>query len=187
MPEIERDRPASTWRLGEVGRQRSELLASRLSSFSPEAVWSSTEPKAVETAEIVAGAFGVPVQIADGLEEHHRDGIPFYPRRDDFEAAVEQFFCKPDQLVLGTETAVQARVRMTAAIDDIIDAGQTDSIVVTHGTVMTLYVAGVAGIRPMCFWRSLGLPSYVVLTVPDMHILSTVEAVIANDARAPDG
>ena len=128
MPEIEPDRPASTCRLGEIGRQRSELLASSLSSFNPEAVWSSTEPKAIETAEIVAGAFGVPVQIADGLEEHHRDGTPFYPRRDDFEAAVERFFCKPDQLVLGTETAGQARDRMTGAIDDIIDAGQTDSM-----------------------------------------------------------
>ena len=149
-----------------MGRQRSELLASSLSSFRPEVIWSSREPKAVESAEIVAGAFGVPVQIADGLEEHHRDGTPFYPRRDDFEAAVERFFCKPDQLVLGTETAVQARDRMTAAIDDIIDAGQTDSIVVTHGTVMTLYVASVAGVRPMDFWRRLGLPSYVVLGLP---------------------
>ena len=105
MPEIEPDRPASTWRLGEIGRQRSELLASSLSSFNPEVIWSSTEPKAVESAEIVATSFGVPVQTAVGLEEHHRDGVPLYPRRDDFEAAVEQFFCKPDQLVLGTETA----------------------------------------------------------------------------------
>ena len=112
-----------------------------------------------------------------GLEEHHRDGVPFYPTNDEFEAAVERFFCKPVRLVLGTETAEQARDRMTAAIDDIIDAGQTDTIVVTHGTVMTLYVAGVAGIRPMAFWRRLGLPSYVVLTVPDMHLLSTVETL----------
>ena len=177
MPEIEPDRPASTWRLGEIGRQRSELLASRLSSFNPEVIWSSREPKAVETAEIVAGTFGVPVQTAVGLEEHHRSGVPFYPTNDEFEAAVEQFFCKPDQLVLGTEAAEQARDRMTAAIDEIIDAGQTDTIVVTHGTVMTLYVAGVAGIRPMAFWRRLGLPSYVVLTVPDMHLLSTVETL----------
>ena len=66
---------------------------------------------------------------------------------------------------------------MAAAIDEVIDAGQTDSIVVTHGTVITLYVASVAGVRPMAFWRLLGLPSYVVLTLPDMHILSTVETL----------
>ena len=150
-------------------------------------IWSSTEPKAVETADIVAGAFGVPVQIANGLEEHHRDGVPFYPTRDEFDGAVEQFFRSPDQLVLGTETAEQARDRMAAAIDEVIDAGQADSIVVTHGTAITLYVASVAGVRPMAFWHRLGLPSYVVLTLPDMHILSTVESVVSKEATNRDG
>ena len=187
VPEIEPDRPASAWRLGEIGRQRSELLASRLRSFRPGVVWSSREPKAVETVEIVAGAFGVPVQIANGLEEHHRDGVPFYPTRDEFDGAVEQFFRSPDQLVLGTETAEQARDRMAAAIDEIIDAGQADTIVVTHGTVITLYVASVAGVRPMAFWHRLGLPSYVVLTLPDMHILSTIESVVSKEATNRDG
>ena len=177
VPEIERDRPASTWRLGVVGRQRSEQMASRLRDFSPDVVWFSREPKAVETAEIVAGALGVPVQVADGLEEHHRDGVPFYPTTDEFEAVVERFFCNPDQLVFGSETAVQARGRMSAALDDVVELGHADSIVVTHGTVMTLYVASVAGIPPMDFWRRLGLPSYVVLELPGNKILQTVESV----------
>ena len=90
---------------------------------------------------------------------------------------VERFFCKPDQLVLGDETAEQARCRFAAAIEGVIDAGQTDTIVVTHGTVMTLYLASVSDVRPMCFWRRLGLPSYVVLGLPDMHILSTVDTI----------
>ena len=177
MPEIKRDTPASAWRLSEIGCQRSELLAARLRDFSPEVIWSSRESKAVETAEVVATAFGVPVQIADGLEEHHRSGGPYFPTEAEFEKAVEHFFCKPDQLVLGTETAKQALNRFTPAINEIIDVGQMDNIVVTHGTVMTLYVASFAGVRPMYFWRRLGLPSFVVLALPDMHIQSTVESV----------
>ncbi len=178
-PEIEPDQPASEWRLNEVGRRRAELLADRLRGFSPDTVWSSREPKAVETAEIVAAAFGVPVRTADGLEEHHRIGVPYFPTRDEFESAVEQLFCSPDQLVFGTETAGQALSRFTAAIDDVIDAGQTDTVVVTHGTVMQLYAASVAGVRPMGFWRRLGMPSFVVLTLPDLHIASIVENVTA--------
>lgn len=177
LPEIKRDRPASAWRLGDVGRQRSELLASRLRDFNTEVVWSSREAKAVQTAEIVAGALSVPVQVVDGLEEHHRDSVPFYPTTGEFEAAVERFFCNPDQLVLGVETGVQARDRMAAAIGRVVDAGHTDNIVVTHGTVMTLYVANVTGARPMDFWRRLGLPSYVVLELPGNRILSTVETL----------
>ncbi len=79
--------------------------------------------------------------------------------------------------MLGSETAEQARDRMSAAIDDIVESGQQDSIVVTHGTVMTLYVASVADADPMRFWRRLGLPAYVVLGLPGNDILETVEAV----------
>jgi len=177
MPEIQPDTPASDWRLGALGRRRSELVAARLQDLSPSVVWCSREPKAVETAEIVAASFGVPVQVADGLEEHHRHNVPFYPTPDEFESAVERFFCNPGRLVLGSETAEQARDRMSAAIDDIVESDQQDSIVVTHGTVMTLYVASIVDVAPMCFWRRLGLPSYVVLGLPGNHILQTVETV----------
>ena len=175
MPEMEPDKPASAWKLGEVGRCRSKLLASKLKEYSPDVIWSSREPKAIETAEIVAKGFGVPVELADGLEEHHRDNVPFLSSKDEFEQAIERFFLRPDELVLGTETAEQACDRFAAAIDEVIDAGQADSIVVTHGTVMTLYLASVAGVRRMDFWRKLGLPSYVALGVPDMRIQSIVD------------
>ena len=177
MPEGELDRPASAWRLGEIGRRRSELLATQLCGFNPSVVWCSKEPKAVETAEIVAGVFGIPVRIADGLEEHHRSAGLFFPTQEEFEAAVERFFCKPDQLVLGTETAEQALGRITASIDTVIEAEQTDTVVITHGTVMTLYLASIAGVRRMSLWSRLGLPSFVVLTLPEKQMHAIVERV----------
>ena len=179
-PEIEPDQPASEWRLNEVGRRRAELLADRLRGFSPDTGLVKQRAQGwSRPREIVAAAFGVPVRTADGLEEHHRRGVPYFPTRDEFESAVEQLFCSPDRLVLGTETAEQALSRFTAAIDDVIDAGQTDTVVVTHGTVMALYAASVAGVRPMGFWRRLRLRSFVVLTLPDMQIASIVENVTA--------
>ena len=177
MPEIEPDKPASSWRLGELGRHRSDLLAARLRGFSPQAVWSSREPKAIETAETVASAFGIPASTLAGLEEHDRSNVPFFETMDEFERAVEHFFREPDRLVLGTETAEQALERFTIAIDQIISAGHADSVVVTHGTVMTLYAARVAGVRQMCFWSRLGLPSFVVMTLPDMDIQSVADSV----------
>ena len=183
MPEIERDKPASAWDLGDVGRCRARMLAERLSEFSPKLVWSSREPKAVETAEIVAKALGVPVEIVDGLEEHHRDNVPFWDEREAFESAVERSLTGPDRLVFGTETANQARDRFTAALDKVIGVGHTDSIVVTHGTVMTLYVASIAGVQMMSFWRRLGLPSYVVLTLPERRIQSLIEDVTVEEAE----
>ena len=145
-------------------------------------IWSSREPKAITTAQIVANEFRVPFEIADGLEEQHRDNVPFLSQ-EKFEAAVERFFRCPNRLVLGAETAEQARDRFAAAIDKVIDAGQMDSILVTHGTVMTLYVASVAGVQMMNFWRRLELPSYVVLTLPDMQIQSFVGDVAVEEAK----
>ncbi len=61
----------------------------------------------------------------------------------------------------------------------MIEAGQADNIVVTHGTVMTLYAAGVAGVEPKRLWRRLGTPSFVVLGLPDPHVSCVVERVTA--------
>jgi broad specificity phosphatase PhoE len=154
----------------------SECLAERLASYGPSVISCSREPKAVETAEIVARAFAVPVRPVDGLEEHHRENVPFLSPSE-FEESVRQLFSRPDRLVLGTETARQALDRFTVAVDGLIESQQSDSIVVTHRTVMTLYVADVAGVEPMCFWTRLRLPSFVALTVPDLRIDSIVDSV----------
>ena len=105
--------------------------------------------------------------------------MPYFPTREEFEEAIEQFFNRPDQLVLGTETAAQSLNRFTAAVDRVVGQGHTESIVVTHGTVMTLYVASVTDVRPICLWRKLGLPSYVGLRLPDMQRYTVVESVVS--------
>ena len=176
-PQIERDKPASAWRLSRSGRARCEFLSAKLLNFNPRVIWCSKEPKAVETAEIIAHALGVPTQIADGFEEHHRSSVRFIPSRVEFEEAIARFFREPDRLVFGTETAKQALDRFSSAIDRVVEAVPADSVVVTHGTVMTLYAASLARVPPMHFWRRLGMPSFAVFTLPDRRILSVVENV----------
>lgn len=185
MPDVDPSKSASNWRLGIVGRCRAKILATKLSFLDPELIWSSREPKAVETAGIVARSFDVPVRLADGLEEHHRDEVPCLPKRE-FESAVETFFNRPDQLVLDSETAEQACKRFTASIENAIETGQDDLVVVTHGTVISLFVASVARVHSMSFWRRLGLPSYVVLTLPLMEIQNTVCSVTAPEGADLD-
>ena len=167
-PKIEPDKPASTWRLSERGRTKAKLLADELRVFTPTSIWCSKEPKAIETAQILAGVLNLSANIADGLEEHHRSSVPYFPTHDEFEQAVQQFFRNPQQLVLGDETAEQSLRRFTAAINRIIATNTAESaIVVTHGTVMSLYMANVSSVEPICFWRNLETPSFVVLTPPE--------------------
>ncbi len=170
QPEIEPDRPAATWRLSELGRRRAESLAARLGHYRANVIWCSREPKAKETGEIIGHALGLPLRVRDGLEEHHRRNVPFIQSAQEFEQAVEEFLSRPARLVLGSETANQARDRFTAAIEAVLQADFEDVIVVTHGTVMALYLARIANVEPMSFWRELKTPCFVGVEIPRMRV-----------------
>ena len=120
---------------------------------------------------------GVPHREFEGLHEHDRSNVEFLPS-EDFDLAVASFFQSPDELVLGRETALQAKERFSAAIQTVMaDPADGDIVIVSHGTVMALYVARWAGVEAVAFWRRLGLPSFVVLSLPDHEMVSLVESV----------
>jgi broad specificity phosphatase PhoE len=149
-----------------------------LASFQPGIVLSSEEPTARETAEAIAGRLSVQTEIVKGLHEHQRQDIPFMTRPE-FEAAIASLFDRPMELVLGEETARQAQRRFTRAIERIIgDQGEGDIVVVTHGTIIALFVSGVAGVEPFALWKQLGLPSFVVLSLPGLRLLESVKNVV---------
>ena len=56
-----------------------ERLAERLIEYQPDIVVSSVEPKAMETAEIIATKLGLAVYTIYGLHEHDRSNVPFLP------------------------------------------------------------------------------------------------------------
>src|SRR5205085_11952286 len=97
----------------------------------------------------------------------------------DFEAEVAALFARPGELVMGDETADQARERFTRALTGVAEQHPGgDVIVVAHGTVITLFVAAVAGVAPFPLWKRLGLPSFVVLALPGFEVLEMVEGVV---------
>jgi broad specificity phosphatase PhoE len=175
IPEVVPGVPARAWPLSSAGRARAARLAERLAVYHPAFVASSGEPKAVATADIVAHRLTVPVEVVAGLHEHARSRAPFMDR-DRFEAAVARFFAAPAELILGDETAAQARQRFTRAVSEVIALrGAEDILIVTHGTVMTLFIAAATGIDPFPFWRELGMPCFVALSLPDFRILGRGE------------
>jgi broad specificity phosphatase PhoE len=173
LPVIDPAIPAQEWRLSEEGRQRCRKLASRLANFEPKQIVSSPEPKALETAQIVAAALGLPYESAVGLHEHIRNQVK-YSTPLVFEASVKAFFEQPDQLVYGDETADQAYTRFSQAVRAAQEqhSGQAPLVIVTHGTVLSLFVARACGIDPFPLWRSLTLPCMVVLYARKYELIS---------------
>jgi broad specificity phosphatase PhoE len=164
MPELDPNVPAPDWRLGARGRALSELLAQKLGAYPLDVIVSSVEPKAIETAQIVAARLDKPFDIGKDLHEHERRNEPF-TTRDNFESRVAEFFAKPNELVLGSETANQAHARFANAIARVIEKHPQKNIaIVAHGTVISLFVARTQA-SPFEFWKRMGLPSIVVLDV----------------------
>ena len=191
LPKIEPAVLSHRWRLGEEGRRRCATLAERLTPHAPVAVVASTEPKAAETGEIVAGRLGLPFEAIAGLRENDRTGLGYLGDAE-YEARFARFFAEPTALVVGRETAAGAGARFAGAVEGVVaryasreaDPWRDGSlVVVAHGTVISLFVARHTGAEPFPLWRRLGLPSFVVLAVPDLALLETVERVGAGDQR----
>jgi len=177
LPEILPEIPASEWHLSAEGRRRCQVLADELAGHDPDIIFSSPELKAQETAQIVAQQLVKPLFIVPGLHEHERKTV-WFKNEDQFKASVKEFFEQPDALVFGEETATQALNRFSSAVDQLISKNRDQTlVVVSHGTVITLFVADNCGIEPFPFWSRLDLPSFVVLSLPDLVVLSTTQTL----------
>lgn len=177
IPDIVETLPAKTWKLSKSGRERCSLLAEKLRPYAPGFIFTSTEPKATETGQIVAEILNLPCQTMPDLQEHDRTGEP-YRSRTEFEQLVRRFFVAPDTLVFGNETANVARDRFAGAIQACIEPQpEQDVVAVAHGTVITLFVAQHNEIDVFDLWNRLTMPSYVVLSLPDFRLVEVVETV----------
>lgn len=167
LPEIDPEKPASKWMLSEEGLSRSRSLTKKLEKYNPEFFYTSNEPKAFETAAIISGFFGKNPKPITGFHEHLREQVQYLTKME-FESQIAAFFDNQDQLVFGEETASQALNRFFAAVDSCLSDKKIPGtiVIVTHGTVLTLFVSQFNRIDKFDFWRSLKMPSFVVLSLP---------------------
>jgi len=180
LPQIEPDEPAHRWLLSNEGRARCKPLADVLAQYAPGVIFCSAEPKARETAQIVAEQLAVECREAENLNEHDRSNVPLLPQPE-FEESVREFFHKPDRLVFGRETARQAVQRFGWAVDGVLASADAACVaVVSHGTVISLFVGERTGCEPFDLWRQLELPSFVVLAGPPWQIQKAVFRVASD-------
>ena len=174
-PQVVEDLPSSQWVLSESGRQQCDELHSRLAQYKPASLYTSEEPKAVETAEILGLRLGIPFASKPGLHENDRAGLPFFNDRAELNARIRAFFSSPSERVVGNESADEAHSRFIGAVQDSLDSAQAQpTVIVTHGTVTSLLVARANQLSPYPFWLDLELTSFVVLSTPSFTLRQVV-------------
>ena len=162
-PQIDPAVISHRWVLSEDGRACCGWLADAMRREGAMRLYASMEPKALETAALVAVRLGLDLCPRADLQENDRTGLGFISG-EDLEERMQHFFASPDLLVIGNETADAARIRFLGAIRAIQHADPAETIaVVTHGTVISLLAGMADKVGAYDFWKTLGLPSYVVL------------------------
>ena len=174
-PEI----PSPEWSLSEEGRRRCEPLARQLLPYHPDVIVTSTEPKAIETGNLIAQRLGIPCQEMANLHEHARETAPYFDTREEFLEAVNNLFSRPTELVFGEETGLEARERFTGAVESVLRAYPQENIaIVTHGTVLSLFASQHTEQAIYPFWQSLGLPAIVAFSYPEIKLLAQVNEIV---------
>jgi len=161
-PLVDRSRPAHEWELDPAAYD--DIWALRESGRLPErAAWfSSPEPKALATAELLTDG---DVGVVDGLREQVRDSAEWI---EDFDEAVRRALAVPDAVAVpGWEPIAACRDRVVRAVDGILSAyAGADVVLVGHGTAWTVLAATLTRTElDLDHWRSLAMPDLVRLEV----------------------
>ena len=130
--------PVPSWGLSAVGRTRVAVLIQAGWLNGTTQVVSSAEQKALETAQPIAVALNVALEVRAEMHENDRSATGFLPPAE-FEQVASEFFAHPDKSIRGWERALDAQLRIVREAEAVIarsDAG--DVLLVGHGAVGTL-------------------------------------------------
>ena len=136
--------------LSELGRRQSAAAAAALARLSADALYASPLRRAMETAEIIADALGLPIQTESRLMEI--DCGVFQDRRpcelaELYPQALARWKSEDlDFVIPGGESRRQVIARGRAALLAIAAAGGQAAIIVSHGRLLTCTLKDILGI-----------------------------------------
>lgn len=138
--------PVPSWALSNAGHRRVQdlVLAGWLRGTTK--VVTSAERKAIETAQPIAVALGVQIEVREAMHENDRSATGFLPPHE-FECVADQFFAEPSKCVRGWERASDAQARIVREAESVLNRSQHGHVlIVGHGAVGTLLYSHYAGL-----------------------------------------
>jgi len=145
--------------LNGTGRWQAERLAVALSTEPIVAVYSSPLSRTVDTAQPIASAHGLAVEIEAGLIEMdigELDGLTFSEVRERYPDLLEAWVAHegPSQAMPGGERLVDVQERAADAVRSLAERHPDEAIcVVTHNFVILSVLAGIFAIDLSGFRR----------------------------------
>lgn len=145
-------------RLDEVGKQQAQFLQMPISMIGITAAYTSSNLRAVETAEILTEGLQLPLHRTDELREIFMG--PWQQRlwsevAEENQEQFANFMTSPDRFSLeGAESFVELRERGVRAIESIIATeSEGEVLVVSHGAILKAIVSHYANVDLARMWE----------------------------------
>lgn len=184
VPLVSEDVDYRQWPLTDDGVLLAARAADYVAGFKPMRLVAGDERKAVQTAQIIAKRLGLSVELEPGLREHDRIGVPWQGSAQRTRE-LRELFARPTERVFGNETAVEALKRFDAALRRCLAERTGPVAVVTHGTVMSLYLARLTSKDAMDIWLTLGTPSVAIVNEAAPSLVTLVSDFDTEDLAPP--
>jgi 2,3-bisphosphoglycerate-dependent phosphoglycerate mutase len=144
--------------LGERGQRQAELLGPYLADEQVERLYTSPLRRALQTAELVAAATGLGIELDDGIAEFDRHDSTYVPIEEMRATRDPRFLAmlEDDFSLYGVDMDA-FRSRAVAAVEGLVAAHPGGRVAaVCHGGVINAYVGHVLGLARHTFF----LPDY---------------------------
>jgi probable phosphoglycerate mutase len=134
-----------------LGEQQAEWLKDRLDGENLGAIYSSTSPRALHTAQIIRGSRSLPIQQQASLMEINMgswEGRNTDQIQQDYPLQYSHFFTRPDLYIPQTsgETYTQLEQRVMPTIERIVnDNVGLEVLIVTHRMTLKVIMAHFLG------------------------------------------
>ena len=139
--------------LSDEGKEQVRLLGQRLKHEEISAIYASPYSRAMETATLVAGHCGLPIQQRDGLREisHGRwEGLTRQEVEDQFGAEYSSWAEDPFTFApVGGESGVAVLARALPVVREIVTAHAEEHVlVVSHKATIRIVLSSLLGFDP---------------------------------------
>jgi len=159
---IEPEVNSTQWTLSDDGRQAAARLASSAIFEGSDAIYSSLQPKAIETAEIIGQALRMPAGQEEGLAELSSVTSGFI---DDYAGTVHRLYAGEIESINGGETLDQALERFNRAVGSIATkhVDEDKIVIVSHANVLSLFTAQYSDREAIDLHNTITMPDVAVL------------------------
>jgi len=145
------------------GRAQAAVIAPEIARLRPSRMISSDLQRASETADVVAAACGVPVEIDKRLRETHLgdwQGSTVVEIETQWPGAISAWRQDPGWAPPGGESRIEVVRRCTPVVDELDEsladgAGSSTAVLVAHGGLIAGLVCGLLAM-PIESWPAIG-------------------------------